>query len=71
MRVYCRVQSCKLRTKMRQVMEATVQAGEESIVNALCAAETTVGRHGSVAYALPHDRLREILEKYNRLEDTG
>jgi L-aminopeptidase/D-esterase-like protein len=46
---------------------ATIQAVEEAITNALVAAETMVGRNGTTAYAIPHDRLREILRKYNRL----
>jgi D-aminopeptidase len=40
---------------------------EEAIVNALVAAETMTGINGNTVYALPHDRLREALKKYNRL----
>ena len=47
---------------------ATVQATEEAIVNALVAARTMEGYGGHRANALPHDRLRAALEKYNRLE---
>jgi L-aminopeptidase/D-esterase-like protein len=47
---------------------ATVQATEEAIVNAMVAAETMTGIDGHTAIALPHDRLREVLKKYNRLE---
>jgi len=46
---------------------ATVQATEEAIVNAVVAAETMTGINGNTVYALPHDRLREALRKYNRL----
>lgn len=46
---------------------ATVEAVEESIVNALVAAETMTGKSGSRIDALPHERLREILRRYNRL----
>jgi len=46
---------------------ATVQSTEESIVNAMVAAETMTGVDGHTAIALPHDRLREVLKKYNRL----
>jgi L-aminopeptidase/D-esterase-like protein len=52
---------------MDGLFEATVQATEEAILNALVAAKTTVGINGNTAYALPHDRLREILAKYGRL----
>jgi L-aminopeptidase/D-esterase-like protein len=47
--------------------EATVDATEEAIVNALVAAETMVGVDGNTAHALPVDQLRAILAKYNRL----
>ena len=50
------------------LFEATVQAVEESIVNAMIAAETMDGIHGNTAYALPHNRLVEILKKYNRTD---
>jgi L-aminopeptidase/D-esterase-like protein len=47
--------------------EATVEATEEAIVNALVAAETMIGVDGNTAASLPHDQLRTILAKYNRL----
>ena len=50
------------------LFEATVQAVEESIVNAMIAAETMEGIHGNTAYALPHNRPVEILKKYNRTD---
>ena len=50
------------------LFEATVEATEEAIVNALLAAETMMGRDGITAHALPHDRLREVMERYGRLE---
>jgi D-aminopeptidase len=46
---------------------ATVQATEEAVVNAMIAAETMTGINGHTVIALPHDRLREVLKKYNRL----
>jgi len=49
------------------VFEATVQATEESIVNALVAAETMRGANDLKVTALPHDRLRVVLGTYNRL----
>ncbi len=49
------------------LFDATVQATEEAIINALVAAETMVGRDNHRVIALPHDRLREILRKYSRL----
>jgi D-aminopeptidase len=53
--------------EMNPVFEATVQATEEAILNALIAAETMTGRDNHRVIAIPHDRLREILKKYNRL----
>jgi L-aminopeptidase/D-esterase-like protein len=46
---------------------ATVQATEEAVVNAMVAAETMKGINDFEVIALPHDRLREVLKKYNRL----
>ncbi|HVO81080.1 MAG TPA: P1 family peptidase [Terriglobales bacterium] len=46
---------------------ATVQATEEAVVNAMIAAETMTGVNNRTVIALPHDRLREVLRKYNRL----
>ena len=45
---------------------ATVQATEESIVNAMIAAQTMTGINGNTVYAIPHERLKELLKKYNR-----
>jgi L-aminopeptidase/D-esterase-like protein len=53
--------------ELNDFFEATVFAVEEAIVNALIAAETMEGRDNNKVFALPHDRLLEILEKYNRL----
>jgi L-aminopeptidase/D-esterase-like protein len=56
--------------RMGGLFEATVHATEEAIINALVAAETMTGRDGHTAPALPHDRVRELLKKYNRLAET-
>ena len=49
------------------LLTATPQATEEAIINSLVAAKTVSGINNNTFYALPHDRLREILGKYNRL----
>ncbi|WP_445737794.1 DmpA family aminopeptidase [Mariniflexile sp.] len=54
--------------QLMPVFEATVQAVEEAIINAMVAAETMVGINGNKAYALPHDLLIETLKKYNRIK---
>lgn len=47
---------------------ATVQATEEAVINAMVAAETMKGIDDHEVIALPHERLREVLKKYNRLK---
>ena len=49
------------------VFAATVQATEEAVINAMVAAETMTGIENHKVIALPHDKLREVLKKYNRL----
>ncbi len=49
---------------------AVAQATEEAILNAMVAAENMSGYKGNKAYALPHDRLKEALRKYNRLQEV-
>lgn len=49
------------------IFDATVQATEEAIINALVAAETMTGADNRRVERLPRDRLREVLRKYNRL----
>jgi D-aminopeptidase len=51
------------------VYEATVQATEEAIINAMLAAKTMRGADDYVVPALPHDRLREVMRKYGRLAE--
>jgi L-aminopeptidase/D-esterase-like protein len=53
--------------RLDPLFTATVQATEEAVTNALIAAETMTGADDLRAHALPHDRLREILARYNRL----
>ena len=53
---------------MTPLFEATVQATEEAIINAMIAAETMEGINGNKSYALPHDLLIHILTKYNRIK---
>jgi D-aminopeptidase len=53
---------------MSPLFEATAQATEESILNALVAAKDMTGKNNTKIYALPKDRLIEILKKYNRIK---
>lgn len=50
------------------LFEATVQATEEAIINAMVAAETMEGINGNKAYALPHKLVTGLLRKYNRIK---
>ncbi|WP_395622814.1 P1 family peptidase [Sphingomonas daechungensis] len=56
-------------TEVNAVFEATVQATEEAIVNALVAARTSTGADGYTMYALPHGELQAILKRFGRLEE--
>jgi D-aminopeptidase len=57
--------------RISPLFEATIQATEEAIVNAMIAAQTMTGINGMRVYALPHDRLRAALRKYNRLAESS
>ena len=46
------------------LFEATVEATEEAVLNALTKAETMTGRDDNTVFALPYDRLRAVMEKY-------
>ena len=50
-------------TRIDPLYEATIDAVEESILNALLAAETMTGRDGNTVHALPHDLLLEALSR--------
>ena len=54
--------------RLDPIFLATVQATEEAVVNAMVAADTMTGADNHTVIGLPHDRLREVLKKYNRLE---
>ena len=54
---------------MNPFLNATGQATEEAIINALISAETMTGINNNTVYKLPHDRLKDILKKYNRLNE--
>jgi len=56
--------------RINPLFSATVQATQEAIINALIAADDMVGRDGNKAYALPHDRLKAVLKKYNRFSGS-
>jgi D-aminopeptidase len=49
------------------LLEATAEATEAAITNALLAAETMVGRDGITAHAIDHDRLVAIMRAHGRI----
>jgi D-aminopeptidase len=53
--------------RITPLFQATAQATEAAITNALLAAETTTGANDLRIYALPVDRLVSIMKKYGRL----
>ena len=53
---------------MDPIFNGAVQATEEAVVNALVDNQTMTGADNHRVEALSHDRLRELLTKYNRLK---
>lgn len=58
-------------TRLNPLFEATAEATEEAILNALLAGETMVGRDGATARALPVDQVLRVLQKHGRLPARG
>jgi L-aminopeptidase/D-esterase-like protein len=54
---------------MDPIFAGVVQATEEAVVNALVDNQTMTGAGNHRVEALPHNRLREVLKKYNRLRE--
>jgi L-aminopeptidase/D-esterase-like protein len=54
--------------QMGALFNATIEATEEAIVNALVAGTTTKGINDNTVYGLPHDAVMKILKKYNRVK---
>jgi D-aminopeptidase len=47
--------------------QATVEATQEAILNALTSAETIVGRDGNTSYGIPLDQVERIMRRYRGL----
>ncbi len=52
---------------MDEFFAAVVESVEEAVLNSLVAAETMTGRDDNTVYALPHDKLAELLAYYRRV----
>jgi len=50
-----------------ELFAATIEATEEAVVNALFAAETTVGRDGNTLYSMPPERVLPMMQRAGRL----
>ncbi|MBC8137977.1 MAG: P1 family peptidase, partial [Fibrella sp.] len=57
------------KSSLNPIFRATVEATEEAIINALVAGEDMEGINGNKVFAIPHNRLRDVMKKYNRLND--
>ena len=58
--------------RMDAFYQGVIEATEEAVVNAMTMAVTTVGRNGNIVHAIPLDRLRALMKKYNRnIQDEG
>lgn len=53
--------------KLDPIFLATVRAVEEAVVNAMIAARDMTGADDHRVNAIPHDKLQQVLKKYNRL----
>lgn len=51
---------------LNPLFQATVEATEEAVVNALMKAETMTGINGNRVHAIPYDRLKAVMAKYGR-----
>jgi L-aminopeptidase/D-esterase-like protein len=54
--------------EINPLFEATIQATEEAIINAMVAADTMEGINGNKSYGLPHKLVMDVLKKYNRVK---
>jgi len=52
--------------RLDRLFWATIEATEESIVNALLAAETTTGYQGRTAHRLDPELLADVMRRYGR-----
>ena len=52
--------------KLTGLFQATVEATEEAIINAMVSARTMTGINDTIVHAIPHERLQAVLQKYNR-----
>ena len=49
---------------MTSLFQASAEATEEAILNAMCMAETMTGRDSRTVRALPLDLLQDVMQRY-------
>ncbi|MBC7788779.1 MAG: P1 family peptidase, partial [Anaerolineae bacterium] len=59
------------KSSLDPIFRATVWATEEAIINALIAAGDMEGMNGNKVFGIPHERLRSVMKKYNRLVEAS
>lgn len=52
--------------RMNVFYQAVVETTEEAVINAMTMAVTTTGKNGNIVHAIPLERLRALMKKYNR-----
>lgn len=55
--------------KLDPIFRATAEATEEAIINTLIAAKDMEGINSNKWFGIPHERLKQVMKKYNRLVD--
>lgn len=56
--------------RMDVFYQGVIEATEEAVINAMTLAVTTAGKNGNVVHAIPLDRLRALMKRYNRHTDA-
>jgi len=51
-----------------KVYQATIQATEEAIINALVASKTMGGINDNLIYGIPHDKMMQVINNYSHQE---
>jgi len=64
------MQSWKVLSKemLDKVYQATIQATEEAIINALVASKTMSGINDNLIYGIPHDKMMQVINNYSHQE---
>ncbi len=61
----CKPGRCYPKEQLDKVYQAAVESVEEAIINAMIAAKTMTGINGNTVYAIPHDKLMQVIKGYS------